>query len=773
MKSMNKKLLFQPKSNRKLYGSVLITYILLLVVTLSTLGIGYSYSIQKTKRDMESLQVSYLNLICRELDTRLNAVSKISNFLATSPLTQQVSKIEDENVEYQLDFRSLNEVIAEQNALIFGEGESFVYFEASDSVLSGEYRYRSINLDAFFSKLGLTKQEFLDFLYHPSANGSLHILHPDTPNAELIYMVSVLDSNYQTVGAVVTRLSISYLKSVMNVKSWIEGSICHMQNGEECFCIDDGGYGNAVSQTDIPDYSQVPLNGSLVQTSIQGVNYMTVGIHSSVNSWRYYFSIPTEEFHRTNRFFILLFVIVLAISLLCGLFLSFSFSRHFARPIQEILDKFSPNTAMAFPEAMNTLERAMTTYRKELTDTRSRLHQRSRRDREDFIYGICTGRISPSQAEKGLEDYGISLNNADMFLIQFWYHGIENSVFSQDGVLDLDLLLYASCNVLEELLCQEHGVVFSQGSQNFCLCQSFLPEETDKLQAKLEEICQFHREVLHVELHVLCAGCVQDFADLPEMMSRLEDMARYKAFWDKDVPDILFYEEISNLTNFSGTSDYLGAENRFINLLAIKDYEAAHELLIKQLDSGISKNMKWFKMERLKVFGFISSLLGPITIEMDGKELEQMRTFLQDLLTEPSLSGLKEKTDALFQMIISHREEAHDADTPGWVQTIRKYIEDHYDNPQLDVSFLAREFSLNVSHLSRTYKKITSIGVLDNIHMVRIAKAKELLNQGISVQDTSARVGYQEPRALIRAFKRYEGITPGQYQEMVLKQGIR
>lgn len=100
------------------------------------------------------------------------------------------------------------------------------------------------------------------------------------------------------------------------------------------------------------------------------------------------------------------------------------------------------------------------------------------------------------------------------------------------------------------------------------------------------------------------------------------------------------------------------------------------------------------------------------------------------------------------------------------MQEVRDYIQDHYTDPQMDVSYLAELFHLNVSHLSRTYKKLTSIGVLDNIHMVRIAKAKELLAQGANVQETSAQVGYQESRALIRAFKRYEGITPGQYQEM-------
>ena len=773
MKFMLRKFLLQTKSNRKLFFSVLFTYILLLVVTLSLLVIGYSYSIQRTKQDMESLQISHLSLICRELDTRLRAVSQISNFLASSPLTQQVSEIDDEKAEYQLDYRALNEVIREQNAIIAWQGESFVYFKTSDSILTGEYRYRSSNVDAFTRQMGLSKEEFLDFISPPSITGSLHILHPGTENAELIYLVSILDHNYQTVGAVVTRLSMEYLKSSLNVDTWLDGSICHMQNGEDYIYIDDGGIGNKVSAADFPDYSEVPLDASTVETRIQNTRYMTVGLHSTVNDWKYYFSIPLAEFHRANRIFIFIFIVVLILSLLSGLFLSLSFSRRFSRPIQEILSNLNPDTAMNFPEAMHTLERAMKTYQRELTDTRSQLHQRNWQGREEFLYEVCIGQKNSDQIKKGLEEYQISLKGAPMFLIQFWYFGVEQSAFSQNGILDLDLLLYASCNVIEELLCSEGGAVFSHGGLTTCLCQSFLPEETEKLQNKLEKIRQFHKEAFRVDLHIFCTGIAQGFVDLPEMMSRLKEMVRYKVFWANDVTDTLFYEEINDLSNLGGSTDYLGIEKRFINLLAIKNYEEAHELLVKQLDSGISKNMQWFKIERFRIFGMISSLLETMTLEMNGQEQEEIRSFLHDLLTEPSLTGLKKKTERLFQLIIEHREQKHHADVPGWVQDIRKYIDEHYNDFQLDVSFLAREFSINVSYLSRTYKKITSIGVLDNIHMVRITKAKELLSQHISVQDTAAQVGYQEPWALIRAFKRYEGITPGQYQEVVLKQQIQ
>lgn len=190
---------------------------------------------------------------------------------------------------------------------------------------------------------------------------------------------------------------------------------------------------------------------------------------------------------------------------------------------------------------------------------------------------------------------------------------------------------------------------------------------------------------------------------------------------------------------------------------------------MESLNTGIPKDINRFRIERFKVFGLISSLMESMLSELpEGlapEEQEQISIQMKELLTEKSFNDLRKKVDKLFEYIITHNKKNSTPEAPPWVWKVRDYIETYYSDPQLDVSLLAKEFSVNVSHLSRTYKKTMSIGVLDNIHMIRIARAKELLDQGCTVQQASSQVGYLESRALIRTFKRYEGITPGQYQE--------
>ena len=76
---------------------------------------------------------------------------------------------------------------------------------------------------------------------------------------------------------------------------------------------------------------------------------------------------------------------------------------------------------------------------------------------------------------------------------------------------------------------------------------------------------------------------------------------------------------------------------------------------------------------------------------------------------------------------------------------------------------IADHFGLTLSTFSRRYKNAAGHGILDELHMVRLEAAKKLLEDGVSVSETAEKTGYVESRAMIRAFKRYEGMTPGQY----------
>lgn len=96
---------------------------------------------------------------------------------------------------------------------------------------------------------------------------------------------------------------------------------------------------------------------------------------------------------------------------------------------------------------------------------------------------------------------------------------------------------------------------------------------------------------------------------------------------------------------------------------------------------------------------------------------------------------------------------------------IRKLIDRQYTNPLLDLHMLASQVNLSQSYISRLFKLKYNISVAQYINSVRIKKAKELILMGNdSIKAISIKVGFSGDSQFIRAYKRMEGVTPGNFR---------
>jgi AraC-like DNA-binding protein len=94
------------------------------------------------------------------------------------------------------------------------------------------------------------------------------------------------------------------------------------------------------------------------------------------------------------------------------------------------------------------------------------------------------------------------------------------------------------------------------------------------------------------------------------------------------------------------------------------------------------------------------------------------------------------------------------------------WVQENYTDSQISASLIARQFGLSQSGVTRLFKKAHSMGFLDYLHALRIAKAKELLlTTNLSIAEISIQVGYTSALTMTRAFKRYTGSTPGSFRK--------
>lgn len=103
------------------------------------------------------------------------------------------------------------------------------------------------------------------------------------------------------------------------------------------------------------------------------------------------------------------------------------------------------------------------------------------------------------------------------------------------------------------------------------------------------------------------------------------------------------------------------------------------------------------------------------------------------------------------------------------IDCIIDMIHQELSDENLSVNRIAEQIGLNPSYLSRYFKNQIGVGILEYIHQCRLQKAKDIIknNSDIKNYDVAVQCGFCNITTFIRVFKKYEGMTPGQYREKI------
>ena len=144
------------------------------------------------------------------------------------------------------------------------------------------------------------------------------------------------------------------------------------------------------------------------------------------------------------------------------------------------------------------------------------------------------------------------------------------------------------------------------------------------------------------------------------------------------------------------------------------------------------------------------------SMQIRAKNTQQVYERLQDALS----SVMKNYSGTSY----SHDEQI--------VIRMKAYIDENYADVLLNVDSLCRPFERAPSGVTKAFRQITGHGPLYYINYRRVQEAKRLFTESdgnLTAGEVMTRVGYTNLNTFTRAFKRNEGITPGQFKETILQ----
>lgn len=136
------------------------------------------------------------------------------------------------------------------------------------------------------------------------------------------------------------------------------------------------------------------------------------------------------------------------------------------------------------------------------------------------------------------------------------------------------------------------------------------------------------------------------------------------------------------------------------------------------------------------------------------------RNDLQDLASE---SVLLHTFAAIGEHSAGHTQQSATGSAESFLH-IKKYIDEHFANPELSLELLSKQFGYSEKYISYGFKKQFHIGLSTYINAQRINFAVRLMERNHSyVKEITERCGFRDQMYFSRLFKKTVGISPRAY----------
>ncbi len=227
--------------------------------------------------------------------------------------------------------------------------------------------------------------------------------------------------------------------------------------------------------------------------------------------------------------------------------------------------------------------------------------------------------------------------------------------------------------------------------------------------------------------------------------------------------------EMSSQTNYIYTSEQ---ELRLAQLIQSAKSEEATDLVEKVLEANRSDGVS---PQRLRYLLF--AIAG--TVVRTANQLEgRYPGLIPSLLLPPILQtddferSIKSVDEMIGQLCsaVAHIERQFACEGGIQYDIYRQalaLIHFNYNDPMVNVSYIADEIGVSATFLSRIFKKYHLQNISDYLSVVRVEAAKSLLAEGMSLAEVVDACGFGSLRTFMRVFKSIEHITPGQYRTLV------
>lgn len=748
------------------------TFIILSVFTLIPLILVNVTFLNQSKSTIKNLAIdSSLNLV----DKTSKAVDLV--VIGVNQTIKQLSK-SDAILNYIIDpdisnYSRNNSIINELNSIV-----------ASNDLIHSIYVYSNHEKTIISSSRGVfNKDEFYDIEWIDEYNDNFLGVKQlgkrtitDSMGNEFNYITYICNLPYLSlskVGAVVINVNedkiYEIIKSIDNTNQ--EKGNVFILDKEGNIIVGDDNYINNIKFSNLANIDFSEKRGYSIH-SINEEEIMISFKSSEYNGWKYIYTIPTKFLFRdSNRISNIIFIItfLLAIGLLTFYFL---ISKGVYKPLKALINTI-PDSAIKnidhnessyldeyelLGHIYNDVIHKNKTLEEILETTKPALKER-------FIINLIRGAFNQyDEIYERVKYLGITFNSDNFIVMVMQIDNYEqfDSKFNDKEryIFRMDIV-----SLIENTLSDEFSSYCAELKVDklVCIINSMDKIQKDYLLNKIEKVKDLIKEKYPFSMTFALGREYENIQDIKRSYKEAQKALKYKLYQGNN--QIIDYNNIEKITE---EPYFYKNQNEKILINSIKAGQSNEtQKILENIFNDIMENPK---TTRMYIHQFFMRLLDSILNIINEMNISLEKIFGDDInlykeLTEKeTISDIHKWMSDICDLVIDEINKMEISKSDYNKEKIIEYIEANY-NKDISLNDVACNSNLSSGYVCKIFKEGIGKSYTQYISELRVEKAKELLKETkLTVKDIAFSSGFNNIQTFNRTFKKYVGVSPGQYR---------
>lgn len=756
----------------------LISYCLILLIPILFNLVIYQKTISLIREEINVANGALLSEIRRGMDNILRSVEELSTDIAMNSRVKELAK-------QSAPFSDSSYYQAFQLSKEFGlQGISknsvvnyYVYFKKSDYIISAGMATDSRRFyNVQHESSSLDYNEWMSILsrgfsgqYIPMP---LKIRKGEVQ--ETVAYVNTISQKTEEEATIVILLDISALEQQLQA---IEG----LSQGE--FYIIDYLDRTVYSSSDeklkfMFSYLDFAEQQGTLRTKIEKQAVVLEYDSSEYANWKYIYVIPEKNFLEKVRYIKQFIVIDLIICLALGGVIIVVLARKNYMPLELLLQKFKIEYGYEKERGENEfhfIEKTTALNWEEHQQIANRLKAQNNIIRQSVLSQLLLGKLDTTALplDELLKEYQISFASESFAVLLFYIVDVQE-LFSEDKDLTpaqrYQMMQLIITNIAEEVMTEEGGGVVCEAEHMMAGIISLRTPQQEALRRVAEKIQSSILEYFQMEMTVAISNIHVGADQIPVCFEEAVQALQYRMLLGNQT--LIFYE---NEQIPRGNQYYysLEAEQALVTQMKAGNFEQIEKTLDSIYEKNFSGNHLSVDMAKCLMFDLVSTVMKTIPQIGEGRYINRVAEIAAKIGSE-SVQEVFRHLKALLREVCRECDEKQLPREENLKEKVMQYVQQNYTDESLGVASIAQMLGLTPSYVSKLFREAAGIALPDYILNMRMEKAKQMIESDAfrqwTFQKIAQQVGFANVRTFSRQFKKYTGVTPGRYREIMIQQ---